>query len=491
MPYTPTDEELVEVLYDHNPWWTTGIVPKSWAKPIERPLAQVMWRRLMNNDPRRFQLILGPRRVGKTTVMWQTVRHLIEQGINPRRLFWLKLDTPTFIHCDLARLTSLAARLAGADDATPVFIFMDELNYAENWDLWLKTFHDQHDPVRILATASSSGALAAKRPDSGIGRWDEQHLAPYLFSEFLRLKGYSFPPVRASRLSEAIDNLIESPDIRPEWGRLLDRFLLIGGFPELLDRTTDDLENSLLISQDVLRKDAIERAIYKDIPQVTGISEPMKLERLLYILANQMTGLVRPKALANSAGLSVPTLESYMRHLQRSYLIFTLPVFAPAEETIQRRGRKTFFIDGAVRNAALQRGLRPIHDASEMGALYENAGAAHLLALSRQNGGRLFYWRDAKHFEVDLVFDHPDESLAFEISASANHATNGLRRLIETHPRFAKRGFLVSRASQVIDRNPNEIGVRRIPLTLFLLAVGLCAEESLDRRMRCTEEQKK
>ncbi|MGQ0773107.1 MAG: hypothetical protein ACT4NY_01590 [Pseudonocardiales bacterium] len=61
-----------------------------------------------------------------------------------------------------------------------------------------------------------------------------------------------------------------------------------------------------------------------------------------------------------------------------------------------------------------RRGLAPLHDPVERGALLENLAAATLHTLALHSGIRLHYWRD-RSVEVDLVFDHPTEPMAFEI----------------------------------------------------------------------------
>ncbi len=62
-------QEILRILGEQNPWHTAGTVPAVLAPPVERPLAQKLWRRVARDAPRRFLLILGARRVGKTTVM--------------------------------------------------------------------------------------------------------------------------------------------------------------------------------------------------------------------------------------------------------------------------------------------------------------------------------------------------------------------------------------------------------------------------------------
>jgi predicted AAA+ superfamily ATPase len=263
--------------------------------------------------------------------------------------------------------------------------------------------------------------------------------------------------------------------------------MLVGGFPELLtavrDRPDDDESSRLLESQQVLRNDAVERAVYKDIPQSFGVDNPMMLERLLYVLAAQITGVLSPSNICSELGLSQPTFDRYLSYLERAFLVFTLPNFSGREATVQKRGRKLYFVDGAVRNAALQRGLAPLDNPVELGALLENLVAATLHSLSLHAGVRLHHWRDGKH-EVDLVFDHPERPLAFEIGSSPDHSRAGLQKFMERHPRYQGRCYLVVPQVTVAHPGSTSSGVGTLPLDLFLLVVGSQAEQALARNLR-------
>ena len=213
-------------------------------------------------------------------------------------------------------------------------------------------------------------------------------------------------------------------------------FMLVGGFPELLnatrDRPGDDESSRLLESQQILRDDAVERAIYKDIPQSFGVDNPMMLERLLYVLAARITGLLSPSNISTDLGLSQPTFDRYLSYLEQAFLVFTLPNYSGNEAAVQKRGRKLYFVDGAIRNAALQRGLAPLSNNIEMGELLENLVATTLRSLALHANVRLYHWRDGKQ-EVDLVFDHPDQPMAFEIGSSPDHSRAGMQALMERH----------------------------------------------------------
>jgi predicted AAA+ superfamily ATPase len=443
-------------------------------------------------EPHRFQLVLGARRVGKTTALYQTVRHLIEAGIAPARIWWLRLDHPLLLQESLGDLVRAVLDTSQATADVPVFLMLDEVVYTDRWDLWLKTFFDERWPVHIAATSSATAALRERRLESGIGRWSEQHLTPYLFTEFLALVGQERPVDIGDTLADSLAQLRHGRRADPDLGAWRRLFMLVGGFPELLtaarDRPDDDEPSRLLESQQVLRTDAVERAIYKDIPQSFGVDNPMMLERLLYVLAAQVTGLLSPSNICSDLGLSQPTFDRYLSYLEQAFLVFTLPNYSGREATVQKRGRKLYFVDGAIRNAALQRGLAPLDNPTELGVLLENLVAATLRSLALHTGVRLYHWRDGKH-EVDLIFDHPDQPLAFEIGLSPDHSRSGITALSEKHSRFKGRCYVVAPQAAVAQPHSTAVGVGTLPLDLFLQVVGAQAEAALAASVGAGEER--
>jgi predicted AAA+ superfamily ATPase len=148
--------------------------------------------------------------------------------------------------------------------------------------------------------------------ESGIGRWEEQYHGPYLFGEYLDLVGNPVSVPRESTLAETIEACIRAHISVAELEPLRRRFLLTGGFPELLRESgaANDEEFALLESQRILRSDAVERAIYKDIPLAFGIDSPTALDRVLYVLAGQVTGILSPHSICASVrNISEATLE--------------------------------------------------------------------------------------------------------------------------------------------------------------------------------------
>ena len=481
--WEPTEEDIERVVSEQNPWLVTGIVPATLAPSTERALARSLWARVARDEPTRYQLILGPRRVGKTTAMYQTVRHFLDSGISPTRLWWFRLDHPLLLQSNLQQLVTVSLDIAGPPNE-PTYFFFDELVYARDWDLWLKTFYDERYPIRIIATSSATAALRGRRLESGVGRWDEQFLMPYTFTEFLDLAGRDAKVDVKQDLASTIEHALEQR-VSFELERERQSFLFIGGFPELLvqeDVEGRDPASLLLESQRILRSDAVERAIYKDIPQSYGVENPLALERLLYSLAGQAPGLISPKRICGELDISQPTFDRYLSYLERAFLVFTLPNYSGREATVQKRGRKLYFVDGAVRNAALQRGVAPLKNPAELGLLLENLIASNLRALAVQSAVRLFHWRDGKH-EVDLVFDHPDRPLAFEVSSSPDHSRKGLIEFARRFPKFAQGCYVIAPSVQGVPPKKSRSDVGTIPVDLFLVLAGRQAERALAERL--------
>ena len=496
-------EIIKSVVEEQNPWWKQHSVPSSFIHSEERFLAKNLWRHILSKDLKRYLLILGPRRVGKTTVMYQTVQHLLDNKIPPDKIQWIRLDHPLLMTANLGILVKEAIKLSKASQDQPLYLFLDELVYAENWDKWLKTFYDEHWPVHIIASSSAASALQ-KGKESGIGRWEELYLNPYLFLELIYSykEDVSFPiPEKSQSLHDTITYLAESfSHTQLNFAEERKMLISLGGFPEFLflmkqlksrqSQLTEDkelLENLRNLyfhkTQQILRSDAIERTLYKDIPQSYRIDSPMTLERLFYVLAGQVTGLLSLKEISQDISqASVQTLDRYLNYLIQTYLIFTLSNYDGNERNIQRRQKKVYFIDIAVRNSALQRD-HILKDSTELGKIQENLVASHLHHLGRKSGVRLYHWKRGK-FEVDFIYDDPIHPLALEIGTSEKHSQLGLKQFLKENPKFNKGCYYIAPNLQFQSIEESSSGIGRLPLDLFLIAIGLQQESSLSKFLR-------
>ena len=63
---------IKSIIAEQNPWWKGHSVPDYLAPSTERPLSKHLWKYILSSSLKRYFIILGPRRVGKTTVMLET-----------------------------------------------------------------------------------------------------------------------------------------------------------------------------------------------------------------------------------------------------------------------------------------------------------------------------------------------------------------------------------------------------------------------------------
>lgn len=487
--WTPGVDDFAATLANQNPWGGGEGVPEVLAPPNERSLAQELWRRLLADSPRRFFLVVGPRRVGKTTCLYQTVRHLLAQGISATRIWWLRLDDPLLMQVPMRTLMASIVKWSQATSEAPAYVFLDELTYTADWDHWLKSFYDEGWPVRIVASSSATAALRKGSHESGVGRWDQLYLPPYSFSDYLELIGAPVALPVQDTLGATLRAVTTSmPELPKDLELRLRRFILTGGFPELLlagAKTSAAKENDdVLRFQIRLRDDAVLRAIHMDIPQTFSIDNPILLERMLYTLGGQLAGILSPTKICSALEMTRPTFDKYLSYLEQTSLVFTTQSYSLAERNVQKRGRKLYFVDGAVRNAALQRGPRPLASPEEEGLLLENAVASHLHSLAELRQNRLYHWHEDSKSEVDLLLDEPDSPLAFEVGRGADHHLRGMQALIARYPRFKGNCYLVSpdvRLPVAADRA--ESGIGSVPLALLLLVIGAQAQAALRVRL--------
>ena len=150
--------------------------------------------------------------------------------------------------------------------------------------------------------------------------------------------------------------------------------------------------------------------------------------------------------------------------------------------TVQRRGRKVYFVDGAVRSTVQQRGMGLLRGDRDAALLQENALASHLQNLSRHDGARLFHWRKGK-FGVAFVYDHSDTPLAFDVTDSAQHDTASLRAFQDAFPRFAGNCWFVSPSAVPSAPADSADGIGRIGLAPLLRIVGSQTRQAFRERL--------
>jgi hypothetical protein len=94
-----SDEQVVKVLRQYNPWWKNPLTIAEESKPQKRLAFYEALKMIKHESIRRFAVLSGARRVGKTTIMYQMIESLLNDGVNPKNILYVSFDnTSRFIH---------------------------------------------------------------------------------------------------------------------------------------------------------------------------------------------------------------------------------------------------------------------------------------------------------------------------------------------------------------------------------------------------------
>ncbi|MES1211499.1 MAG: AAA family ATPase, partial [Acidobacteriota bacterium] len=253
-------EDILRVLHAFNPWWTN----RSSSVPAFRRLAfDACCKYLFDDSIKRGILVSGPRRVGKTTVLYQLAEALIEREVEPRSILYLSLDHPVLKMLSIEETVRIYNEHVHPPGEKAFFLF-DEVQYAAEWDLYLKVLIDHRPEIRIVATGSAALRQRRDSVDSGVGRWITVPMPTLSFYEFLQLRGKALPDVPSGLrpqdlLGKDKDDLLHLAEsfrpLLPEF----QRYLLVGGFPETA--TSEDTD----YCQRIIREDVVERVLKRDM----------------------------------------------------------------------------------------------------------------------------------------------------------------------------------------------------------------------------------
>jgi predicted AAA+ superfamily ATPase len=467
-----TKEGILKVLSSFNPWWKSGAVHPSFTKSYRRFAYYEALKRLDNTDIRRTVVLTGARRVGKTTIQYQMIDALLKRGVPPQKIVFFSMDHPMLKLSNLSDILECYHENVYANQ--DVYYFFDEIQYAADWDKWLKTIYDMQPETRMVATGSASPALVKGGTESGTGRWTVIQVPTLSFYEYCSLIG--------------IDNINLDDTVRPTLFSSLtqqqrtqvmislsavqnhfNRYLQVGGFPELA------LSENDFMAQQIMREDVVDKVLKKDLPSLYNIRNATELERIFLYLCYISSQIASIDAIAKELdGVSRPTVENYIRYLESANLIYlSYPVEMKGKKVLKSRP-KIYIADAAIRNAVLMDdGM--MTNPEELGKLVETSVYKHVAAFYYQKATRVGYYRGGRNNkELDIVVDYPNiKNILIEVKYR-EQAPIANDDAICTLSDESSACIVVTKRSDDYGVNyaPNGKKVARIPAYAFLYLLG-------------------
>ncbi len=352
----------------------------------QREMPELVQRELEVKLPKakRCVSVVGPRRAGKSSLLFLMVQQLRASGPRGRalyvnleddRLYPPNVDT-------LERVVRLYREVLPESRDWETHLFLDEVQTVEGWERYVRRLVDTEN-VRVYLTGSSSKLLRDEIATTMRGRCISYTLLPFSFGEFLAAKGMEVPRH-------------PSPSDRARTSNLLREYVTFGGFPEVT--IEDDPEVKLrILGQYVdvmLLRDVVER---HRLANIMGLR--MLFGRLLSSVSSTFS-VHRFHGMLRSQNISVSknTLYDYFSHLEDALVILPLRRYSPSLKEVQQSLPKVYPIDNGF--IAQARG----GSASEMGALMEATVAVELFRRTCSDPTLgLYYWSRQGSGEVDFV----------------------------------------------------------------------------------------
>lgn len=482
-----SEEQVIKVLRQYNPWWRNPSAVKDESKPQKRLAYYEALRMIKHKTLRRFAVLSGARRVGKTTIMYQMMEDLIDEGVHPRNILYVSFDNP------IVKLVNVEAVLSAYESLYPIkgtrYIFLDEIQYTDNWELWMKVIYDSRKDIRLTATGSASPILEKGAADSGTGRWSVLKIPTLSFYEYCRLLQLEEPilPDKMKITKLVKMNWAELGDLMDRFAPLeghFNRYLTIGGFPELV------LSDDDAYAQRMLREDVVDKVIKRDVLTLFNIRSPLLLEKLfLYLCINSSEIFSVTTAAKELENISVSTIDNYIEALEMSNLIYLAkPVDVGSKGALKGRP-KIFIADAAVRNAVLMID-DVLSDEKELGTMVETTVYKHIVSFYQGSTAQLGYFRKAKdnQKEVDVVIEMPREKILCEVKYRNNShisASDAIVELCRDENAKVTNAFLITKRldDYGIVKHEAKVPILRIPAVVFLYLLGRAEAEGQNGKM--------
>ena len=482
-----SDEQVIKVLRQYNPWWRNPLAIKEENKPQKRLAYYEALRMISHKTIRRFAVLSGARRVGKTTIMYQMMNSLIDEGVNPKNILYVSFDNP------IVKLVNVETVLSIYESLYPIegtrYIFLDEIQYTEHWELWMKVIYDSRKDIRLTATGSASPILEKGSTDSGTGRWSILKIPTMSFYEYCRLLQIEEPILPDNlRLTKLVKmSKAELGDLMDRFAPLevyFNRYLMIGGFPELV------LSDDDMYAQRMLREDVVDKVIKRDVLTLFNIRSPLLMEKLfLYLCMNSTEIFSVTTAAKELENTSAATIDSYIEALEMSNLIYLSKPMDVGSKGALKGKPKIYIADAAIRNAVLMID-DVLSDERELGAMVETTVYKHIVSFYQGSTAQLGYFRKAKdnQKEVDVVIELPREKILCEVKYRNNShipATDAIVELCKDESAKVTSAFLITKQLDDfgIAKHETQVPILRVPAIAFLYLLGKAEADGQNGKM--------
>jgi Predicted ATPase (AAA+ superfamily) len=368
---------------------------------FERPYLKSVKTRV--EEPRKFiQVILGPRQVGKTTMVIQLLSklsipnlHESADAISATNSAWL------------VQVWESARLRLKASGATEFLLVIDEIQKIDNWSEVVKQQWDkdtrENVNIKVIILGSSRLLIQKGLTESLAGRFETLYLGHWSYSEMQKAFGWT-----------------------------IEQYVYYGGYPGSATLISDEER-----WKNYIKDSLIETSISKDILMLTRVDKPALLKRLFELgclYSSQILSYTKILGQLQDAG-NTTTLANYLKLLSDCGLLAGLDKYAG--DIIRKRGSSPKF--QVYNNALITAQSNDTYEKTIVtpdlwGRLVESSVGTHLINHSISERYNLHYWRDG-NYEVDFVLEKGDKMIGLEVKSGMKAINAGMSVFSERfHP---------------------------------------------------------
>ncbi len=416
---------MEELLERWNPWWSEDTVPEIF-KGVRRELYLPELLKQAGED--RISVVTGPRRSGKTTLLYQVIDSLLASGVLPKNIMMAQLDHPG-LNADIGAVVMEYKKHMKVRESEKVYLFLDEAQHAADWAKWAKAIHDTKK-AKLFISGSTTALLEKDAHASLTGRWRKNRVWPLSFPEFLEFRGLKI---------RGAERYLESAYLK--------EYAATGGFPEVVREEDGRMRTKMLVElfDDIVLKDAARTRELRDIASLRQVAVHMAGSLGTPLSVNKMRKTFK---------ISMEAISGYIDALCSAYLFFPCQYYSRSVNERTYNPKKYYIIDTGMASAVLGR--------VNYGASVEN-----ILALHYMKRGDVWYWKSGG--EVDFVLG--DAQAVVESKFRSNVSVDDVRPGLEFARMHGIDRLYVATEEQREEINDKGVVVQFVPSSRILLGM--------------------
>ncbi len=342
---------------------------------------------LSEKDSRKISIIIGPRQVGKTTLLKQ-----LHEELGGLYVDFDILENVERFDSYTNFLTSI--KLAGYDEKKRFYLFLDEFQKFVDLSNILKNIYDHHPNIKIYATGSSSITIKNSIQESLAGRKFLHNLYPLDFEEFLMFK-----KIDVDRLKLLRDFEGELP--KAEFKMELEEFMRFGGYPEVvLNNNKEEILASIF-----------DTFIKRDLVDYLNVKDLLGVKKLIQYIAINNGGKLNITDISQQLNLKRERVVNYLELLEETFILKRIVPFYTNKSKEITKLYKEYFIDPGVRNYFCKN-FNQLDIRTDVGFLFETFVLGEIV---KNSDFDVKYWQDKQKHEVDFIIDKIHTQIGLEV----------------------------------------------------------------------------